>query len=195
MNRDEMLKCLKARLKPKRVEHSLGVEKTARELALRFGCNADKAALAGLLHDCGKNLPPDVMLRYAAEAGFPPVGLGGAGAGILHAPAGAIVALKEFGVADDDVLSAICWHTVPRTDMSMLDRIVSLADIIEPNRDFDGVECIRAEAKKDLDEAFRLSLARVMRHVLDEGLFLHPQTLQVYNELTLAKQAGASRTV
>jgi predicted HD superfamily hydrolase involved in NAD metabolism len=189
MSREGILAYLKASLKPRRVEHSLGVEKTARELALRYGCNADKAALAGLAHDCGKSLPQDVMASYAAEAGFPAEGLGGAGAGILHAPAGAIVAMKELGIEDSDVLSAICWHTVPRPDMSMLDKIVSLADIIEPNRDFDGVERIRAEAKRDLDEAFRLSMARVMRHVLDDGLFLHPQTLQVYNELTLAKQA------
>jgi predicted HD superfamily hydrolase involved in NAD metabolism len=132
------------------------------------------------------------MARYAAEAGFPTDGLSGVGAGILHAPAGAIVAMRDLGIEDREVLSAICWHTVPRLDMSRLDRVVSLADIIEPNRDFDGVERIRAAAKKDLDEAFRLSLARVMQYVLCEGLYLHPQTLEVYNKLTLARQAEES---
>ncbi len=187
--RDEVLKYLKANLKHKRVEHSLGVEQAARELALRFGCDEEKAALAGLVHDCAKNLPMDLMVRYAVEAGFPAEGTGAVGAGILHAPAGVIVAERELGISDPEVLSAICWHTVPRPDMSRLDKIVSLADIIEPGRDFDGVERIRSAARRDLDEAFRLSLARVMRHVLDEGLFLHPLTLQVYNELTLAMQA------
>lgn len=190
MNREETVSWLKANLKPRRFEHSLGVEGTARELARRFGCDGEKAALAGLVHDCAKSLELDKMIRYAMRAGFPTDGTSGAGAGILHAPAGAVVALEELGISDREVLSAVCWHTVPRLDMSKLDKVVSLADIIEPGRDFEGVEKIRAAARKDLDEAFRLSLARVMRHVLDEGLFLHPLTLQVYNDLTLVKQAG-----
>lgn len=185
MNREEIIRWLGANLKPRRVEHSLGVEKTARELAQRFGADPEKAALAGLVHDCAKNLEQGIMMEYAREAGFPMDSLCGAGAGILHAPAGAIVAMKELGITDREVLSAVCWHTVPRLDMSVLDKVVSLADIIEPNRDFNGVEKIRAAAKKGLDEAFRLSLARVMSHVLDGGYFLHPMTLQVYNALTL----------
>lgn len=189
-DRDEILNYLKANLKPKRVEHCLGVEKASAELAMRFGADRVKAALAGLVHDCAKSLQPDLMTRYAREAGFPMDGADGAGAGILHAPAGAVLAHEVLGIDDREVLSAVCWHTVPRTDMSMLDKIVSLADIIEPGRDFDGVERIRAAARKSLDEAFRLSLARVMHHVLDGGLFLHPQTLYVYNELTLAMLSG-----
>jgi predicted HD superfamily hydrolase involved in NAD metabolism len=192
MSRDEIIVWLKAHLKTKRFEHCLGVESTARELALRFGCDAEKAALAGLVHDCAKSLELDKMMEYARQAGFPMDGMHGAGAGILHAPAGAILAMQQLGIADREVLAAVCWHTVPRPDMTTLDKVVSLADIIEPGRDFDGVERIRAAAKKDLDEAFRLSLARVMRHVLDEGLFLHPLTLQVYNELTLAKLADGN---
>lgn len=189
MNRDEIIAFLTDHLKPKRLKHSLGVEKCARELALRYGCDAVKAALAGLVHDCAKSLEPGKMMEYAKLAGFPMDGASGAGAGILHAPAGAVVAHESLGIADREVLSAVCWHTVPRPDMSALDKIVSLADIIEPGRDFEGVQRIRAAAKFDLDEAYRLALARVMRHVLDEGLFLHPQTLQVYNEMTLAVQA------
>jgi predicted HD superfamily hydrolase involved in NAD metabolism len=189
MNRDEIIAFLKENLKPKRLKHSLGVEKCARELAQRFGCDPEKAALAGLLHDCAKNLELGKMMEYAKRVGFPMDGASGAGAGILHAPAGAVVAREALGITDREVLSAICWHTVPRPDMSTLDKVVSLADIIEPGRDFEGVQRIRAAAKHDLDEAFRLSLARVMRYVLDEGLFLHPQTLQVYNEMTLAVQA------
>lgn len=189
MSREEIVAYLKTNLKPKRVEHSLGVECAARELAVQFGCDAEKAALAGLAHDCAKSMELDKMMEYARQAGFPMDGMCGAGAGILHAPAGAVVAMNRLGITDREVLSAICWHTVPRPDMTTLDKVVSLADIIEPGRDFDGVEKIRVAARKDLDEAFRLSLARVMRHVLDEGLFLHPQTLQVYNELTLAREA------
>lgn len=187
MNRAEIINFLKSHLKPRRVEHCLGVEKAARELALRYGADPEKAALAGLVHDCAKSMDPVLMAQYAREEGFPMDGMNGAGAGILHAPAGAVLAHRALGICDREVLSAVCWHTVPRPDMSLLDKIVSLADIIEPNRDFGGVENIRQAAKRNLDEAFRLSLARVMCHVLEEGLFLHPQTLQVYNELTLSE--------
>jgi predicted HD superfamily hydrolase involved in NAD metabolism len=187
MNREEIIAYLKANLKPRRVEHSLGVEKAARELALRYGADPEKAALAGLVHDCAKSLKPEIMLQYAVQAGFPvddacrlssPF--------VLHAPAGVVIAEKVLGICDSEVLSAVCWHTVPKPDMSTLDKVVSLADTIEPNRDFDGVEDIRAAAKKSLDGAFRLSLAKVMTHVLEMGLYLHPMTLQVYNDLTLA---------
>lgn len=184
MNRDEIIAYLKANLKPKRVQHCLGVEKAAAELAARYGADPNKAALAGLVHDCAKSMDVALMMEYARQAGFPMEGITMAGAGILHAPAGAVVAQRVLGINDQGVLSAVCWHTVPCLHMSTLDKVVSLADIIEPNRDFSGVERIRAAAKKSLDEAFRLSLARVMAHVLDEGLYLHPQTLQVYNALT-----------
>ncbi len=188
MNRDEILAYLKASLKPKRVQHSLGVEKSAAELARRYGADPDKAALAGLVHDCAKSMDRGLMAQYACETGFPMEGITSAGVGILHAPAGAVLARRAFGIEDDEVLSAVMWHTVPRADMSLLDKIVSLADIIEPNRDFRGVERVREAAKISLDEGFRLSLARVMAYVLEEGLYVHPLTLQVYNELTLARE-------
>ena len=186
MNRAEILAYLKANLKPGRVQHSLGVEKTAAELARRYGADPEKAALAGLVHDCAKSMDCDLMARYAAETGFPMEGVSGAGASILHAPAGAVLARRVLGVEDEQVLSAVMWHTVPSAHMSVLDKVVSLADIIEPNRDFCGVERIREAAMVSLDEGFRLSLARVMAHVLERGLYVHPLALQVYNELTLA---------
>lgn len=185
MDRDGIIAYLKANLKPRRLQHSLGAEKAAAELARRFGCDEGKAALAGLVHDCAKHMQAGEMEACARRAGFPMDGLRGAGPGILHAPAGAVVAREVLGIEDRDVLSAVCWHTVPRPDMSTLDKVVSLADIIEQNRDFNGVNRIRALAEKDLDGAFRLSLARVMCHVLEQGLYLHPQTLEVYNALTL----------
>ena len=190
MTRDEQLRWLKANLKPKRVAHSLGVEATARKLAQRFGCDAEKAAVAGLLHDCAKSLPQELQAAYAREAGFDVDKLSLMSEGVLHAPAGAIVARLELGVTDQDVLSAIFWHNIPSRSMTALDICVSLGDLIEPNRDFDGVEELRRAAKTDLMEAFRLGLAQVMRFVLERGLPLHPQTLEVYNDLTLRRSAG-----
>jgi predicted HD superfamily hydrolase involved in NAD metabolism len=183
MNRDEILKFLKANLKPKRLAHSLGVEKAACDLARRFGCDEGKAALAGLAHDCAKSLDAALLADYAAEAGFPIDELSLRSPQILHAPAGATLARRELGIENPEVLGAICWHAVPRENMTMLEKVVSVADLIEENRDYDGVEAVRRAACDDLDEAFRLSLARTIVHVASEGLPLHPDTVKVYNGL------------
>lgn len=185
MNRDQILKFLKDNLKPKRVAHSLGVEKAARELARRFGCDEERAALAGLAHDCAKGMQAAQMAAYAAEAGFPMDEIAGHSPQILHAPAGATLARRALGIADEEVLGAILWHTVPKPGMSLLEKIVSVADMTEENRDYDGVEVIRRAARSDLDEAFRLSLGRSIIHVVSGNLVLHPATVQVYNELCL----------
>ena len=185
MNREEIIAFLKENVRPKRVKHSLGTEKAARELAERFGCDPAKAALAGLAHDCAKGLAPELMQRYAEEAGFAVDELCRCSPQILHAPAGATLARMKLGITDQEVLSAICWHTVPRLRMATLEKVVSVADLIEETRDFEGVEAIRMAAKTDLDKAFRLSLARVIIHVLENGLPVHPDTITVYNELTL----------
>lgn len=185
MSRDEILKFLKANLRPKRVAHCLGVEKAARELARRFGCDEERAALAGLAHDCAKGLDAERMAAYAAEAGFPMDEISRHSPQILHAPAGATLARRALGIEDPEVLGAICWHTVPKEGMSMLEKVVSVADLIEENRDYDGVEAVRRTARTDLDEAFRLSLARSIVHVAAEGLLLHPATVRVYNDLCL----------
>ena len=185
MDRAEILRFLKDNLKPRRVAHSLGVEKAARELARRFGCDEERAAMAGLAHDCAKGMSGEPLCVYAAEAGFPMDEISRHSPQILHAPAGATLARRALGISDPEVLGAICWHAVPRDGMTALEKVVSVADLIEENRDYDGVDAVRTAACRDLDEAFRLSLARSIVHVASEGLVLHPATVRVYNELCL----------
>ena len=185
MNRDDILNFLTDNLKPKRVAHSLGVEKAARELARRYGCDEEQAALAGLTHDCAKGMGAVQMAAYAADAGFPMDEIARHSPQILHAPAGAMLARRALGIADEAVLGAIFWHTVPKPGMSTLEKIVSVADMTEENRDYDGVESVRRAARTDLEAAFRLSLGRSILHVVSNNLVLHPATVQVYNELCL----------
>ncbi len=190
MNRDDILAYYAGHLKPKRVRHCLGVEESAAALARRWGADPEKAAQAGLLHDCGKSLPLEDMARRAARAGFTVDRLCERSPGILHAPASADLARHDFGIADEEVLSAVFWHTVPHVGMTVLETVVWLADMIEPNRDYPGVEELRTLAEHDLNEAFRQGLAQGMVHVLTGGWVLHPGSVAVYNELTLQREAG-----
>ncbi|MDD4796792.1 MAG: bis(5'-nucleosyl)-tetraphosphatase (symmetrical) YqeK, partial [Eubacteriales bacterium] len=195
-NREQILAYLNEYLDAKRVKHSLGVEKTAAKLARRFGEDEGKAALAGLAHDCAKSrrYTPQQMKELAAASRFyltddeirqSPH--------ILHAPAGETVARRVLGITDDAVLGAICWHTVPREDMSVLEKIVSLADMIEPNRRFAGVRSLREAAQRDLDEAFMLSLKHTMAHLLEHDLAVHPLTLRAYNRQVTQKPRQNSK--
>ncbi len=190
MNRDDILAYYAEHLKPKRVRHCLGVEESAVALARHWGADPAKAALAGLLHDCGKSLPVEEMAQRAARAGFEVDRLCERSPGILHAPASADLARHDLGFDDEEVLSAIFWHTVPHQEMTLLETIVSVADAIEPNRDFAGVDELRGLAERDLTEAFRKSLALTMVYVLNGGWVLHPGSVAVYNELTLQREAA-----
>lgn len=180
---------LSERLDPKRYRHSLGTRQTAAELAERFGQDAGRAALAGLLHDCGKSLDEASMIRAAKAYGFPLDDIFLRRPALLHAPAGAWIAREELGVTDEAVLSAVCWHTVPRRDMTGLDKVVSVADLIEPTREYPGVRELRGAALRDLDEAFLMGLEQVMIHVLEQGRLLHPNTVTVYNDLRWQRMA------
>lgn len=178
---------LQQHLDERRFVHSLGTEAAARMLALRFGQDPERAALAGRLHDCAKKLPNEALVARYCAAGLPTDDILLHSPQLLHAPVGALVAQEELHVHDPQVLSAIRWHTVPRRDMAPLDMVVSVADLIEPSRSFPGVDALRKIAERNLIEAFIESLAYVMRHVLERGRLLHPDTVWVYNTMKLAQ--------
>lgn len=154
----------------KRFDHTIGVVTTAIELADRFGVDGRKARTAALLHDCAKSVPLNELLVLTdGEPKYAP---------ILHAQAGAIIAKSEFGETDEDVLQAIRLHTTGEANMTSLDKIIYLADMIEPSRDFEGVAELRKE--KDLDNAILLALQRSICYIKSNGGVLHPASLRAY---------------
>lgn len=168
-----MYERLHRELKPQRMEHTAYVMQTAIELAARFGANPVKARLAGLLHDCAKYLSADKLLTFAdTEPPMPPV---------LHAPAGAAYAKEVYGVNDEEVLRAIRLHTTGDADMTLLDKIIYLADMIEPSRDFPGVEDIRNA--DTVDDMMRLALSRSICYIKEKGNPIHPATIRALNDL------------
>ena len=176
MKRDKMEYKLKKALDHQRFEHTLGVEKTAREMARVFGVDEEQAALAGLLHDCAKCMPLEKMIKAARDEKIDPVMK--ESKALMHAVAGRCVAQDVYHVGDEAVLDAIRWHTTGRADMTALDKIIYLADMIEPNRKpYPGLEPLRELCMKDLDEAMHTALQMSLRHVEEQGKTLHPDTM------------------
>lgn len=176
MKRDKMEYKLKKALDHQRFEHTLGVEKTAREMARFFGVDEEQAALAGLLHDCAKCMPLERMLKAAKHEEIDPVMK--ESKALMHAVAGRCVARDVYNVEDEKVLDAIRWHTTGRADMTPLDKIIYLADMIEPNRKpYPGLEALRALCMEDLDRAMHTALTMSLNHVREQGKTLHPDTM------------------
>lgn len=176
MKREKMLYRLKKELDRARFEHTLGVEKTAREMARIFGEDEEQAALAGLLHDCAKCMPLSQMVKAAGAMPLDPVMK--TSKALMHAVAGSCVARDVYGVQDEVVLSAIRWHTTGCADMTRLDKIIYLADMIEPGRKpYPGLEALRVSCMRDLDEAMHTALRMSLDHVKEQGKTLHPDTM------------------
>ena len=164
-------------LKPTRIPHVRGCEETAIRLAMRWGEDPEAAAEAGILHDITKRLSDDEQLRMAQKYGIVLNDADIAAPKTLHALTGAWYSRERFGVPDN-IFSAIEWHTTGRAGMTTLEKIVYLADFIEPTRDFPGVELVRTSAFEDLDRAMIEALQMSMDAVTRRGAVPHPRTAE-----------------
>lgn len=174
---------LKAVLKPGRYQHSLGVCSEAVKLAELYGIDHDKAYFAGLLHDCAKGCNKEEQLGLCEKFGVELDEITLACPAVIHAPLGAEIARREFGIKDEEILDAIRYHTVARAGMTELDKIVYIADMIEPMRDYDGVDELRGLAYKDLNKAMLEALKQSIRFNLDKNAVIHPNTLEAWNDI------------
>jgi predicted HD superfamily hydrolase involved in NAD metabolism len=160
--------------------HSERVAREAAALALRFGLEEGPAELAGLLHDYARGESDDSLLALAAELDVPVSPFEGEHPSLLHARVGAALVRRDLPGVGEAVLSAIEVHTVGGLPMSDLDKVVFVADTIEPGRSFPGVEDLRAAcAVNTLAECFRIAYGRTVRNVLDRGKPLHPVSAAV----------------
>ncbi|MBY0050242.1 bis(5'-nucleosyl)-tetraphosphatase (symmetrical) YqeK [Brevibacillus agri] len=185
-NREELFARIRAQMHEKRYKHTLGVAQSARELAQRYGADPDKAELAGLLHDYCKCWPVEKMFEILVRHDMPTELLEGEKE-LWHAFAGAIVIQNDLGVTDPDILQAVRYHTTGRAGMSLLEKVVCVADYIEPNRNFPGVEQIRTLAEKDLDAALALALGGTIQFLIEKQKTVYPLTLTAYNDLVSRK--------
>ena len=188
---DEVIARLKRALTFHRFTHTLGVANTAQRLAERNGVDPQRARLAGLLHDCAKSMPLNEM-RALVMAHLPDLDSEELDTrAILHAPAGMVLAERDYGVRDPQILSAIRKHTVGDAEMSPMDALIYVADFIEPGREsFPGLDDVRRMAEKDLRKAMRMCAELTAEHLRSRGQPIHPRTMKLLNALN-SNQGGA----
>lgn len=180
MTRDEARILVRKQMGDERFNHTLGVEKASMELAARYGADIETAGLAGILHDICKEMPKEDLLHWINSSD---IILGGNAADfrpVLHAFAGGLYVKKELGLPDE-IADAVMYHTTGRAGMSLLEKIVFLADLISEERDFSGVEELRVLAAENLDRACLAALAVNIKHVVDKGFYIIGYTIDAYN--------------
>lgn len=157
-NLSSMMEKLSEKLNKKRYLHSLGVMDTAACLAMKYGCDIKKARYAGLLHDCAKNIESNRLIEKAEKYKIPLSDTERDNPDLLHAKIGKYVAKHDYGIADEEILNAIFYHTTGKPDMSLLEKIIFVSDYIEPNRtsDIPGILEIRNMAFTDIDRCVAL---------------------------------------
>lgn len=172
------------KLKPTRYEHTIGVAYTAASLAMRYGEDIDKVFLAGLLHDCAKGLSGEQLVEVCDNKGIYITDYERKNTALLHSKVGAYFAKELYHVEDEDILHAITYHTTGCIDMSVMDKIIYVADYIEPNRKkIPNLDRIRELAFIDLDRCILAACEGTIRYVTDICGEVDEYTLAVYEDL------------
>lgn len=180
---EELEQVVTSLLKPNRVAHVLGCRQTARELALLYGADPVDAQRAALLHDVTKALDGALQLTLCQEYGINLDDFSAKNPKTLHALTGSLVAERIFG-ENEAVVAAIRSHTTGKADMNTLEKIIYVADYMEPNRKFDGVEQLRQLAYTDLDGALKLGLQMTLTMLIEQGREISPESRQALEFLS-----------
>ena len=186
---------LKASLKPGRYEHSLSVSFTCMALAMRYGYDLDKAELAGLLHDCAKCYDNNSIIAACRNSGMELTEGELQAPSIIHSRLGARMAEEKFGVNDPEILSAIACHTTGKPNMSLLDKILYIADYIEPRRyKIKDLPAIRRLAFEDLDQALFQIMEGTLRYLKESGTYADIMTQNAYHYYRKSKKKESRET-
>jgi len=182
-------------LSTKRLQHSFGVSKTAEKMAECFGCDKIKARMAGILHDIAREVPVDELLQRAQAFGIVVNDMEKAEPILLHAPLAAKLAQINFQIHDIEILQAILLHTTGGPHMSLLDKIIYLADVIEPGRNGSDLEELRTMAYIDLDKAMLMALDQSISYIVARSGLLHPATIEARNEILIKRYTPKQHTI
>ncbi len=181
----EYKKLLKSRLSEKRYFHSLCVADEAYRLAVKYGADCNKAYLAGLLHDVTKNSPEIEHLNIFETFGIILSDIEKGAKKLWHAISGSAYIKFILNIADDEIYNAIRYHTTAKSDISLLSKVIYLADFTSADRDFEDVEVIRALVDRSLDEAYLYALSFTINELVEKGSAIHPDTFGAYNQAVL----------
>ncbi|MGI5911390.1 MAG: bis(5'-nucleosyl)-tetraphosphatase (symmetrical) YqeK [Syntrophomonadaceae bacterium] len=181
LNQQEAIKIICSRLSPRRYQHSLQVAEIARKMACHYSIDPDKAYLTGILHDYAKGIPGAQLLDLAHANKLLVNEIDNLVPDLLHAPVGAFLLQFELFIDDEEILQAVRSHTLGSLNMSKLDQIIYLADMIEPGRDYPGLERLKCLAWRDLNQGMLFGLESTIKYCMDQHRILHPLTIQVRN--------------
>lgn len=176
MKMDSIIDYMEQHLSEKRRRHIWGMRDTAVKLAAHYGEDPEKVQAAALFHDLFRELPQEEMNRYVEELGLDKKYLNNRN--LAHSKVAAVLMKRDYGIHDPDVLQAVSYHTTGRAGMSQLEKIIYLADAIEPGRNYPGVEELRSLAFTDLDQACLLSLSRTIDYLGSQKIHVDEDTLK-----------------
>ena len=181
---NEIKEYLQKNLKPSRYEHILGVAETAKKLASVYGVDENKAEIAGLAHDVAKNLSREEMLQIIKENNISLSLVEENNLNLWHSVIAPIVAKNELQINDEEILESLRWHTTGKENMSVLEKIIYIADMIEPGRRmFDGLEEIRSATFENLDKGVYVGLTHSIKYILDNDHLIDENTIRARNYL------------
>lgn len=177
----KMQKKLKSELDHYRYEHTMGVMHTAACLAMRYDEDVERALIAGLLHDCAKCIPADEKIKMCKKNHIEISAAEKSNPGLLHAKLGAFLAKEKYGITDEGILRAITFHTTGCPEMTLLDKIIYIADYIEAGRKpLPNMEEVRKLAFCDLDACLYRILKDSLVYLESKGNVVDPMTEKTY---------------
>lgn len=178
---------LKLNISPERYKHSENVMLVAIKLAQEYGIDENKAAIAGILHDCARGKSEQELYELCDRFNILLDEITKRQPILLHGHVGEFIAKSDYGIEDKEILSAIKYHTTGKENMSMLDKIILIADYIEPRRAFLGVEEIRELAFRDIDSSIIKAFDTTINYIIKMGGIIHPDTIKARNCLLIKK--------
>jgi predicted HD superfamily hydrolase involved in NAD metabolism len=181
LDTESIKKYLESSISSKRYVHSINVSVTAAKLAEQYGCDVLKADVAGLVHDCAKELDMEQLLDCLSEENIATDEMTLNTKELLHGPAAVHICRTVFGIEDKEILSAVRYHITGRENMTLLEKIIYLSDFIEPSRSFEGVEELRELATKDLDRALLFAFNSSIVYLISKNGSIHMDTILARN--------------
>lgn len=177
-----------------RYNHTLRVTDMAIKLANIHGGNAEKTKIAAMLHDCGKLLDKTNLLKRVADFDIILDNSMKENHELIHGPLGARIAEREYGIRDQEILDAIYYHTIARENMTLLDKIIYIADYIEPNRNFPGLDQIRQMAYVDLNKSIQVAMERTIIFLIEKKKSIHVNTVKARNYLLIEENINKNNS-
>ncbi len=185
MNFNDYKEIIKSRMSKARYIHSVNVAKEAVRLAKKYGADPDKAETAGILHDITKETPPEEQLKIIEDNGIILNNVQRYSKKLWHSISGSAYVKQYLGIQDEDILNAIKYHTSGRANMSLLEKVIFIADFTGAERDYNGVEIMREKADRSLEEAMEYGLMFTIKDLAERRLPIDINALEAYNQIVI----------